>query len=234
MPQCAGMTLEPRVKLLALRGVAVQPGDYRVNVTNLGQSATTAAGRFVVTPDPRNIRKAIVNRVILGLGAAGLTVLAVWPGSLTSFLVLATGLGLWLANSLRMIYRSGRRQYLVASEAGLETNWFGTIGWDEIAAIRVRTMNDNRAFELWVVDRRAVTRRATHASCAVFCASRQDAVHQYFVSRSGWLCSTRTSCKRSSRLSPAATSQLRYLRSSKDRALGCASVRERRLRRPLR
>ena len=51
--------------------------------------------------------------------------------------------------------------YIVATQAGIESNYFGLLRWDEIAALHIReSRRSGRALEIYDLDRKTMIRRA--------------------------------------------------------------------------
>jgi hypothetical protein len=59
-----------------------------------------------------------------------------------------------------LVIPRGDTPYIVATEAGLESRYFGLLTWDEVAAIRVRQRRRQLSLEIYDRNRKASIRRA--------------------------------------------------------------------------
>jgi hypothetical protein len=71
---------------------------------------------------------------------------------------LAVFAAFWFGASALLVPRA-RTLFVVATESGLESRFFGLLSWDEIAAVRVRQRRRGRALEIYDRNRTETIRR---------------------------------------------------------------------------
>jgi len=71
---------------------------------------------------------------------------------------LAAFAAFWFGVSALVVPRAGTR-YVIATESGLETRFFGLLSWDDVAALNVRQRRRGRSLEIYDRDRAQTVRR---------------------------------------------------------------------------
>jgi hypothetical protein len=105
-------------------------------------------------PNEKVMRSARIMRIVI---VAMLLALAVFESDPVGR-GLACFAAFWWGASALLIPRAGK-PFIVATEAGLESRFFGLLTWDEVAALRVGQRRRIRSLEIYDRDRKATIQR---------------------------------------------------------------------------
>ncbi len=109
---------------------------------------------LALMPNEKLMRSARITRVVM---VAVLLTLATFESDPVGR-ALACFAAFWFGVSALLIPRAGK-PYVVATEGGLESSFFGLLPWDEVAALRVRRRRRIRSLEIYDRDRKATIQR---------------------------------------------------------------------------